>query len=574
MTSVPAVGSVVGTTTRSHWAQTIKTPYAYGVLETKDESGFAQEVGMQIVSRVEEMFSCEVTRPEEVDTIFKNMTTQGVASLVLVVPVDKLLYVAVYGKGVVWVKRKGKYAKLIDGEVVTSGVFLAGDVILLVTDACSGLMSEEEFLGIFDHLTPAESADQLAMHLHEKENLEGCAAIILEMKNTPFSLPQDKLPAVKRTIGRIPQFFKTPGAGITILLLTIFFFSIIVGIKREFGARRDEKMNAVVGEASRVFEEGQALMDLNPVKGRERLAEAKKMLAPVVDIVTMKTKEGRKILALSEEISRALVAALHAYTVEPELSYDAGLLKSGGAISTIGPSDSVLVMADTAQKAVYTLTLPAKTGQIIAGGDGFEKVLAVGVHGNTVFVVYPDGVHAISVEDRKMKQNVIKKNDDWGMIRAAVTFGGNIYLLDTQKSRIWKYIGQESGFSEMREYLNPDTLPDLSGATGMAIDGSVWLGTTNGKILRFTQGKENAFTARGVEPALGMNLVVATSDSEKNLYILDKNNKLVVVLDKDGIYLAQYSWEKQIMARELAVSEKQGKIFLLAGGKLYSIDLK
>jgi outer membrane protein assembly factor BamB len=173
-----------------------------------------------------------------------------------------------------------------------------------------------------------------------------------------------------------------------------------------------------------------------------------------------------------------------------------------------------------------------------------------------------------------MKQNVIKKNDDWGMIRAAVTFGGNIYLLDTQKSRIWKYIGQESGFSEMREYLNPDTLPDLSGATGMAIDGSVWLGTTNGKILRFTQGKENAFTARGVEPALGMNLVVATSDSEKNLYILDKNNKRVVVLDKDGIYLAQYSWEKQIMASELAVSEKQGKIFLLAGGKLYSIDLK
>ena len=60
----------------------------------------------------------------------------------------------------------------------------------------------------------------------------------------------------------------------------------------------------------------------------------------------------------------------------------------------------------------------------------------------------------------------------------------------------------------------------------------------------------------------------------KNLYILDELNKRVVVLDKDGIYLAQYAWTGDITPNQLVVAEKQGKILLLAAGKLYSIDLK
>ena len=159
-------------------------------------------------------------------------------------------------------------------------------------------------------------------------------------------------------------------------------------------------------------------------------------------------------------------------------------------------------------------------------------------------------------------------------IGSLVSFGGNVYLLDIQKSRIWKYVATDTGFSELREYLNPDTLPDFTQTNSMAIDGSVWLGSTNGKIWKFTGGKEDSFFPQGVDPAFGNNLYVYTSDSVNNIYVLDADNMRVVVLQKDGTYLSQYVWTGNFHPTQMIVSESEKKIYLLAGGKLYSIDLK
>jgi hypothetical protein len=316
-------------------------------------------------------------------------------------------------------------------------------------------------------------------------------------------------------------------------------------------------------------------MELNPVKGRERLVAAKTELTPLKEIVTAKTKEGRRVLELYAQIDSALTQAMHAYTEEPSLFYDAALLKSGGTVNTIAMTDDMMILGDAKQKAVYSLSLPGKTGQIVAGGTGYDMLGSVAIHGSTGYALLADGINAISLSDKTTKQNIVKRSSDWEKITATVSFGGNLYLLDTEKGRIWKYVATETGFSDIKEYLNPDTLPDLSKATGLSIDGSVWIGTTDGKIMRFTQGKENTFIPKGVDPSFGQQLVVYTSDSVNNIYVLDSQNKRVVVLDKDGMYLSQYVWKGDIAPTNLVVSEKQGKILLLAGnGTIFSIDLK
>ncbi len=143
-------------------------------------------------------------------------------------------------------------------------------------------------------------------------------------------------------------------------------------------------------------------------------------------------------------------------------------------------------------------------------------------------------------------------------------YAGNLYVLDTEKSRIWKYVATEtgSGFSEIREYLNPDTLPDFSQATSMAIDGSVWVGTTAGRLMRFTQGREDTFVPQGVEPGIGSSIAVYTDDRTKYVYVLEPSGKRVIVLDKDGFYIAQYRWEGPVARTQIVVSKEKKKIFL------------
>jgi len=108
----------------------------------------------------------------------------------------------------------------------------------------------------------------------------------------------------------------------------------------------------------------------------------------------------------------------------------------------------------------------------------------------------------------------------------------------------------------------------------MAIDGSVWLATANGKLMRFTSGKENPYILQGADTPLGLGLEVYTGDETKMVYVLDDTNHRVVVFDKEGLYMAQYVWENTLRVMEIVVSESLHKLFLLADGKLFSITLQ
>jgi hypothetical protein len=109
----------------------------------------------------------------------------------------------------------------------------------------------------------------------------------------------------------------------------------------------------------------------------------------------------------------------------------------------------------------------------------------------------------------------------------------------------------------------------------MAVDGSVWL-TTN-KVLKFTYGKEDTLNLAEVNSGLGTplsdNLELFTSDDSKNLYVLDKKNKRLVVLEKSGAYLAQYLWDQMEKVDDFVVLGDK-EIYLLLGSKIYRIGVK
>jgi len=240
------------------------------------------------------------------------------------------------------------------------------------------------------------------------------------------------------------------------------------------------------------------------------------------------------------------------------------------------------MLLDGKERTVMSVDIASKNGQIVGGGAQLSDGKYIDIHGTSAYVFSENGIHVVNVGNKSVAPNVIKKSQEWGTIAGLTAFGGNVYLLDSTKGRIWKYIavdtkvasGSASGFSDIREYLNPDSFPDFSKATSMSIDGSVWVGTGESTVYKFTQGKEDSFVPQGVDPPLGANLIIFTDDNSTYLYVLDGQNKRVVVLEKDGTYKGQYQWELEWHPTGLVVSEKQGKILLLAEGKIYAITIK
>lgn len=175
-------------------------------------------------------------------------------------------------------------------------------------------------------------------------------------------------------------------------------------------------------------------------------------------------------------------------------------------------------------------------------------------------------------KETKREKLVVEAEEDWVEIIDLRAFGGNLYLLDRQ-GEIWKYPGIEAGFGAYRLWLKGEK-PDFSDAIGMSIDGSVWVLKADGTILKYTQGGRDHFAISGLDRSFNNPVAIFTDDDQENLYILDKGNSRVVVINKSGEYHSQYLWSGIVDVTGLIASEEEKKIFLLSGNKIYQIEIK
>src|SRR3990167_9380116 len=102
-----------------------------------------------------------------------------------------------------------------------------------------------------------------------------------------------------------------------------------------------------------------ALLDLNPVKGRERLTTARDLLAPVIS-KKLRNEEARKAQGLYDEVTENLTRAMRVTRVTPELYFDMSLLKNGAAATDISLFENTIGVVDAPGKTVYTVGVPSK----------------------------------------------------------------------------------------------------------------------------------------------------------------------------------------------------------------------
>ena len=227
---------------------------------------------------------------------------------------------------------------------------------------------------------------------------------------------------------------------------------------------------------------------------------------------------------------------------------------------------------DGASQTAVLLNLETKAAEIIVSGESLGKAKAIGLTESRGFVVAADKVTL--VDTVKQDQVAQVDADGWKNIKVARGFGGNLYLLDSAAdSQIWKYLGLDDGLSGKRSYLVGDTF-DLSEAVDIAIDGSVWVLFSDGSIVKYTQGKKDAFTVIGLDQPFGEAVKIFTSPEVEHVYVVDRANTRVVVLDKSGEYVAQYQWSGIAGVKDFVVSEALKKTFFLTGEKVFTIDLK
>lgn len=355
---------------------------------------------------------------------------------------------------------------------------------------------------------------------------------------------------------------KKTAVSIGVILLILLFVSIIFGVRQARIKAERERYESRLTEARHKLEEARSLFTLNPERARELFSQSSR----IVEELEGEGVEDKQLLALKEEIQKGRQSVLGEHDVTAEQFLDLSLIEGFRAEALSATAERIYVLDDKRQR-VAEVVISTKKTQVIAGPSQINEADDIASYAGRAFILEDNAVYEVG----DSRQEAVENGWQDPLIYA---YAGNLYVIDRGTSEILRYSAISSGFSSGSSWLAPGIEPDLSNVISWAIDGSIWILTSTGKIEKYTLGSPQVLGEMVVSPPMQNPSIIYTNEELDFVYLLDPETSRVVVFDKDGNYKAQYKSGLLKEAISIAVSEEEGKIIFLTKEKLYSISIE
>ncbi|MBI2617610.1 hypothetical protein HYW55_05755 [Candidatus Gottesmanbacteria bacterium] len=491
------------------------------------------------------------------------------------------------GGGEVLLEREGKIGKIASSGDIVSGGVLENDRVFVMGRTGIEHTSRERRYEIFSKTkTQKEELEEEIQFSSPSPHGFSLLVVKREESKQPRKIDRAKVKESLRMFWKRlkkveeeeldPETIRKKKMFLTIavILTGLLIASIFLNISQTQSTKRREKLAGVLDLVSHQYEEAVSLLELNPARSRTLLSDSKVALTPLLKEFPKDSKEYGEANEWLTKVSEQELLAYKIYTfTSVPLYFDISFIKAEGTGNKIASFETSKAILDTKNNTVYYFDSKTKKASVIAGGDTVKNAKGITIHGKFVYIVSDEGVSSVHI-DTKKADIVIKRDEKWGDITALTAFGGNLYLLDRTNNSIWKYISQEVGYLPAQNYVNRGVSVNFSQAKELVIDGSVWVFSTGGDIVRLTQGNGNPFVPKDFPESMAGIEDISTSDTDTYVYFLDKQTSRIIVFDKDGLYHSQYQWDGLKSADDFIASEEEKKMFILSGNKIYAIDMK
>jgi len=409
---------------------------------------------------------------------------------------------------------------------------------------------------------------KLGRSLRLKERLTEASELI---KTNFQTLKQSRRqpPAVYSEGNKIKFKSKRLGLTVALILIVLLIFSLIFGRQKQQARQIDQQLSQVFSQVDQRLDEGQSLLALNPLRAKVLFDEARSLLEAKQAEYETDSAEYERLAERLAQVKTVLAEISHQHETEGELWLDLSLVKDDFRGDDWDINDQSLLVWDQDNSSLLAIKLETKAAEIVAGGDKLKSLNGPAAVDQTAWLFGQQKIMAVNLA--RKTSSPPQADQDWGQIITGVGFSGNLYLLDSQKHQVWKYINQGGGLAEPSGYLKAEV--DLSQAQDLAIDGLVWILSANNRIQKFVRGQPDAFSLVGLNQPLSQVTQIYTDENLENLYILDPKTTRIVVTDKQGEFKAEYLWSGLAGAKAMFADEEKGIILVLTGERIFKLKL-
>jgi hypothetical protein len=157
---------------------------------------------------------------------------------------------------------------------------------------------------------------------------------------------------------------------------------------------------------------------------------------------------------------------------------------------------------------------------------------------------------------------------------ALQVYNSNLYALNKSKQQIVKYSPiTATSFSAPISWITELNNANLTTATSLTIDGSIYVLNNNGAINKFHAGAFESFKNPTIQPVVTSATKVITAPDINFLYIFEPKTKRLIVLNKSGALVKQLLFESLQQTTDIEISADGKTGYVLSGDKVYEFGL-
>ena len=156
-------------------------------------------------------------------------------------------------------------------------------------------------------------------------------------------------------------------------------------------------------------------------------------------------------------------------------------------------------------------------------------------------------------------------------IASIAVYQNRVYALDTAHNAFVRFSRAAKTFGTGTLWLKESAT--LSSARSIAVDGAIYCLQSNGMIESYTNNRKSSFSAAPIEPPLQGATQLWTDANSSKLYITDPKEHRIVVMNKSGKLLNQYTSSAWNDLRDVAINEKTKTAYVLSGSTVTSFTL-
>jgi hypothetical protein len=251
--------------------------------------------------------------------------------------------------------------------------------------------------------------------------------------------------------------------------------------------------------------------------------------------------------------------------LEPDLVFE---FKTKGFVpkKLITFNDEIYLFSPDSEKIIKLNQ--QKEEKVIELGQNFDK--AVLFDNLILFFSKPDKITILKNNQFKEAVQLKEPYSNFEFIDF-FPYRSNLYFLENKNSSILKYpFISEANWGIPEIWLAPETKIAIN-CKSMAIDSSIWILTGENTLERYYSGSFQETIILEIFPEIKNFSKIFTTLQLPELYILEPEQKRIIIIDKSGQIIQQYQSEKFNNLLDFTISPDGKTIWLLNGLKVYQL---